>query len=203
MQQECSYSSFGGRCQPRAIAAAAVLFACSCAAVEHQHMGSARNAAVGTARKMKTAFHGCSDPARRPVRALRLRGGCASGSGEAGKGEEAGWGVDPDVEAVAGQVHSAINQLASCQERTQALVRKLAEDMMETHRMVQARLARLEGPGHDDSRRELQAVAAYLDGQIKLVKGSGVIDAPYADLIERGGAASASDQDVCTMQDHA
>lgn len=118
-------------------------------------------------------------------------------------GEGEGWGVDPDVVAVAGQVQNAINQLASCQERTQTLVRKLAEDMMETHSIVQARLARLEGPGHDDSRRELQAVAAYLDGQIKLVQGSGILDAPYADLIERGGAASASDQDVCTMQDHA
>jgi hypothetical protein len=109
-------------------------------------------------------------------------------------------GFDPDVAAVAGQVHNAINQLASCQERTQTLVRKLAEDMMETHSMVQARLARLEGPGHDDSRRELQAVAEYLDGQIKLVQGSNILEAPYADLIERGGTASGSDQDVSTMQ---
>jgi hypothetical protein len=175
-----------------------MLFACSCAAFEQQHMGSERNAAMGTARK--TAFHGRSVPAPPPPRALRLRGGCASGSGEAGIGEEEDLGFDPDVAAVAGQVHNAINQLASCQERTQTLVRKLAEDMMETHSMVQARLARLEGPGHDDSRRELQAVAEYLDGQIKLVQGSNILEAPYADLIERGGTASGSDQDVSTMQ---
>jgi len=188
----------GARCGPRALSAVAVLLACGCAAVEQQHLGQA------------AALRARARPARAPPSALRVRGGCASGpekeTGEEGEEGGEGWSEDSEVMAVAGEVQTALNRLASYQARTQTVVRNMAVDMMETRSMVQARLARLE-PGRDDARRELQAVAAYLDGQIKLVQGSGIVDAPYADLIgsgivDQGSPASPPNQHEGTVPDH-
>jgi len=67
------------------------------------------------------------------------------------------------------------------QSQTQTMVKDMAADMLETHALVQGKLAQLAAEGKDTARTELQDLAAALHEQMALVRDSGVLEPGCAD----------------------
>jgi hypothetical protein len=82
------------------------------------------------------------------------------------------------------ELQDEVNLAASLQVKTQRLVHDMAEDMIETHKIVQAKLTQLEAAGQERTRLELQRLADALSEQMKLVQTSGLLDSEYVDLFD-------------------
>jgi len=133
------------------------------------------------------------------MKGLRLRGGdmsCLEDESEAA-GEDRLICPSGDhlrqLRELQDEVQDEVNLAASLQVKTQRLVHDMAEDMIETHKIVQAKLMQLEAAGQERTRLELQRLADALSEQMKLVQTSGLLDSEYVDLFDSKLRQNAAD----------
>jgi hypothetical protein len=136
--------------------------------------------------------HSVGKPA---MKGLRLRGGdmsCLEDESEAA-GEDRLICPSGDHLRQLRELQDEVNLAASLQVKTQRLVHDMAEDMIETHKIVQAKLMQLEAAGQERTRLELQRLADALSEQMKLVQTSGLLDSEYVDLFDSNLRQNAAD----------
>ena len=163
-----------------------------CSASCHLSPCSGRAHPPGSCEPIERLLHSVGKPA---MKGLRLRGGnmsCLEDESEAA-GEDRLVCPSGDHQRQLQELQDEVNLAASLQVKTQRLVHDMAEDMIETHKIVQGKLTQLEAAGQERTRLELQRLADALSEQMKLVQTSGLLDSEYIDLFDSKLRQNAAD----------